>query len=355
MRTSTITVIVAIPLAVAGTVAVAPRPGTSARASVVTQEVPRDLPPGSARPASEEENQLQGKLAASPTDTRVMLDLARLQENRGAVAEAEATLMKMAQADPSSAAAWHPLAAFYNRSGRFNRAIEVLERAADKDPANPGAHHLVGTYYFEKANDSTLGGSDKSAYIERGLAAEDRALATDPEFMPALVYKNLLLRAQAATERDPGRRQVLIREADGLRTRAAQARQDASATHPVVSFANMPPPPPPPPVPGAGEIEWVYADTSYVATGNAKAPRKITDVRPVYPPMAISLGVQGTVVVEAAIDERGRVVSARIVESVRLLDQSAIDAVRQWQFEATTERGGTPTRITVEARFVQPR
>jgi TonB family protein len=115
------------------------------------------------------------------------------------------------------------------------------------------------------------------------------------------------------------------------------------------------PPPPPPPVPGAGEIQWVYAETSYSVTGNSHTPEKIKDVAPVYPPIAIDFGVQGTVVVEAAINRRGRVVDARIVDSVPLLDQSTIDAVKQWEFDpATITPVGKRLVLTVSASFIPP-
>ena len=121
-------------------------------------------------------------------------------------------------------------------------------------------------------------------------------------------------------------------------------------------WSSPPPPQPPPPVPGAGEIQWVYAETSYTASGNTQVLTRIKDVQPVYAPMAMTLGVQGTVVVEASIDHRGRVTNARIVESVPLLNQSVIDAVKQWQFDArTVNAAGDPIRMTVTATFVPPR
>src|SRR5262245_34416986 len=39
--------------------------------------------------------------------------------------------------------------------------------------------------------------------------------------------------------------------------------------------------------------------------GNIKPPRKLTDVRPIYPPEAIAARVQGNVIIEAIIDTNG--------------------------------------------------
>jgi periplasmic protein TonB len=42
--------------------------------------------------------------------------------------------------------------------------------------------------------------------------------------------------------------------------------------------------------------------------------------------------VQGVVIVEARIEPDGRVSNARILRSIPLLDQAALDAVRQWVY-----------------------
>jgi TonB family protein len=360
MRTKTAVLVVAIPIAAILTAAIALPYGVSARIPDMPEQMspPRDLRPGQARPATDEETQLRRKVATSPADPRSMLELARLQESRGAIAEAEATLLKLGQTVSANAVALQALAALYNRSGRFDRAVETLERAAALEPTNPSGHHLVATYYFEKSKDPSLRASDTQAYIEQGIAAENRALEADPDFFEALVYKNLLLREQAAREPDSARQGALIREADGLRTRAAQVHRNTPATPSsagVFRTISPPPPPPPPPVPGAGEIQWVYAETSYTAAGNTNAVTRIKDVRPVHAPMLRTLGVHGTVVVEASVDHRGQVTGARVVESVRMLDQAVIDAVKQWQFDpSTVNPSGNPILITVTAKFVAP-
>ena len=68
-------------------------------------------------------------------------------------------------------------------------------------------------------------------------------------------------------------------------------------------------------------------------------PRKIVDVRPVYPLTARRARVSGVVLVEVEIDEQGHVSHPRVVRSVPLLDQAALDAVAIWQFEPATLRG----------------
>jgi TonB family protein len=116
----------------------------------------------------------------------------------------------------------------------------------------------------------------------------------------------------------------------------------------TVAAPPPPPPPPPPTLPGeqAPDISVSYAEVSYSTLGGAPVPVRLNDVRPVHPPIARWNGVGGMVVVEATVDEQGRVSDARIRESVRMLDQSAIDAVRQWVFQPPMA-GGRPTSVTL--------
>ena len=196
----------------------------------------------------------------------------------------------------------------------------------------------------------------KRAYIERALAAEDRALAADPDYIEALVYKNLLLRTQATLETDAELQAALLHEADTLRNRALELQRARPASYTIPEGTVVtpgPPPPPPPPPPGGvdGPINWVYADTTITAVG--KAPVQTKDMRPVYAPMVIASGYKGEVVLEAKIDAAGKVAQLRVIKSQPMLTQAAIDAVRQWEFDpATVEAAGS--LITVKATFTPP-
>jgi protein TonB len=75
-------------------------------------------------------------------------------------------------------------------------------------------------------------------------------------------------------------------------------------------------------------------------------------VKPVYPAAARSAGVQGAVVVEVTIDRNGRVKDAKVLRSIPLLDQAALDAVKQWQFTPTLLNGvPVPVIMTVTVNF----
>jgi TonB family protein len=86
--------------------------------------------------------------------------------------------------------------------------------------------------------------------------------------------------------------------------------------------------------------------------GQIKAPVKIKDVKPVYPEMAQSARVAGTVIVEATIGEDGKVIDAKIVRSIPLLDKAALDAVRQWEYTPTLLNGvPVPVVLNVTITF----
>jgi TonB family protein len=84
-----------------------------------------------------------------------------------------------------------------------------------------------------------------------------------------------------------------------------------------------------PPVAAAGQHAPVRVG------GDIKEPKKIKHVAPVYPDDARAAGVQGVVILEVLIDENGDVSDAKVLRSVPMLDQAAVDAVRQWRFTPT--------------------
>lgn len=69
--------------------------------------------------------------------------------------------------------------------------------------------------------------------------------------------------------------------------------------------------------------------------GNILPPARTGYVAPVYPPIAIQARSEGTVILEAVIDETGTVRDVTVIRSVPLLDRAAIDAVRQWRYSPT--------------------
>ena len=86
--------------------------------------------------------------------------------------------------------------------------------------------------------------------------------------------------------------------------------------------------------------------------GNVKAPRPVKHVDAVYPEEAKAAGVSGVVIIEALVGTNGSVAEAHILRSVPMLDQSALDAVLQWEYEPTL-LNGEPVEVlmTVTVNF----
>lgn len=80
--------------------------------------------------------------------------------------------------------------------------------------------------------------------------------------------------------------------------------------------------------------------------GLVRMPQKVHHVAPVYPAMAQSAHVTGTVILEALITEDGSVGDVKVLRSVTLLDSAALEAVRQWRYTPTL-LNGVPVKIIV--------
>ena len=73
---------------------------------------------------------------------------------------------------------------------------------------------------------------------------------------------------------------------------------------------------------------------------------------PVYPPLARFAQVEGVVILEATIDAQGRAADVRVVRPIPMLDQAAVDAVRQWVFTPTRLNGvAVPIVMSVTVSF----
>jgi TonB family protein len=117
--------------------------------------------------------------------------------------------------------------------------------------------------------------------------------------------------------------------------------------------AAPPPPPPPPPPPSERDIAAAPWATGAVRVGGAiLQPTKTKHVNPIYPAAARDARVQGVVILEALIGTDGKITNARVLRSIPLLDQAAIDAVMQWEFTPTRLNGQpVPVLMTMTIQF----
>jgi TonB family protein len=72
----------------------------------------------------------------------------------------------------------------------------------------------------------------------------------------------------------------------------------------------------------------------------ATQPALVQGDTPQYSEEARSMGIQGTVLVEALIDQNGRVIAAEVIHSVHpSLDSATLQAVQGWTFTPATVEG----------------
>lgn len=103
---------------------------------------------------------------------------------------------------------------------------------------------------------------------------------------------------------------------------------------------------------GGGAASSIQTEGALRVGGNVRTPRKIKHVNPVYPEIARQARVSGVVIAEIRIGTDGSVEEAHILRSIPLLDQAALDAVRQWRFTPTLMNGqAVPVMLTVTVNF----
>jgi TonB family protein len=93
-------------------------------------------------------------------------------------------------------------------------------------------------------------------------------------------------------------------------------------------------------------------DGVYALGGSVQAPEKISTENVAMPLEVTAGGLSGDVTIMAVIDAVGRVRDAKILQSVRGLDDTALAAVRQWRFAPAMLNGQpVPVRMPVVVRF----
>jgi periplasmic protein TonB len=73
--------------------------------------------------------------------------------------------------------------------------------------------------------------------------------------------------------------------------------------------------------------------------GNVQAAKMVRQIQPMYPQIAKTAHVQGTVILHAIIAKDGSVQELQYISGPALLMRSAMDAVRQWKYQPTLLNG----------------
>jgi protein TonB len=95
-----------------------------------------------------------------------------------------------------------------------------------------------------------------------------------------------------------------------------------------------------------------FAEGAVKVKDQINPPKLVKLVSPVYPEIARQAKIEGVVIVQVRTDAQGRVKDAMVLRSGPLLDQAAIEAVRQWVYEPLLIDGQAREAVfTVTVRF----
>jgi periplasmic protein TonB len=103
---------------------------------------------------------------------------------------------------------------------------------------------------------------------------------------------------------------------------------------------NTAPPPPPKAAPSRIKVG-----------GNVQSASLIRQVQPVYPPIAKTAHVSGTVILHAIIAKDGSIQELQYISGPALLMKSAMDAVHEWRYKPTM-LNGEPVEVDTTVQVV---
>ncbi len=193
--------------------------------------------------------------------------------------------------------------------------------STDVDAAKAALDRATASHADQYAAESLKAAQDARAALDAELAAQQGKLIKSYD-----KTKELAVAAKAAADKAAGDAAAAREKADAI---AAKAKADAAAKSKMRAAAVRP-------------------------GGRIMPPKKIKDVPPVYPALAQSAHVSGEVTIEATIGTDGKVADAKVVHSIPLLDQAALDAVRQWEYLPTMLNGvPVPVVVTVKINFAR--
>ncbi len=112
---------------------------------------------------------------------------------------------------------------------------------------------------------------------------------------------------------------------------------------------NAPPPPPPPP-PGASKRREVSPTfLAWEVTAEVIEPK----AQPIYPDIAKKAGVEGMVVIQIVIDEKGNVLEAVVVlaSPSGIFEDAALEAIYKWKFTPAMQRDN-PIKVQMAQRII---
>jgi TonB family protein len=298
--------------------------------------------------------------------------------------------------DPKNAIALKSLGALHFMTQKYSEARDFYLRAASANPNDADAYYSVGVIDWSAAYKDTVmrksqAGLDTNAEfsdsprdqkncmdlkaanetrINDGLKNLSLAMEKRQDFSDAMSYMSLLYQRKADIEcGNPAARaedyklsRRFAGDAVAVRNRGQQQAAQLSGSAPTnaqnsddVDFSKLaesllfpippppqPPPPPPPPAPvrhgsgqsgAAGDQGQGRGSANRVRITPAEMQKNsIVRLKPEYPRVAAASHIEGDVTLHVVVGKDGRPKTVTAVAGPPILQQAAIDAVKQWTF-----------------------
>lgn len=184
----------------------------------------------------------------------------------------------------------------------------------------------------------------------RQVAVEPAAASSAASATPNLAARSAVKRYIAPSRWDRPAA-AIVDEPGAFLLAVGSGEVQADTSLGVGSLGTLPPPvtETKPPVPPPAET----TPKRITVGGSVQAARLIRQVTPVYPPLAKSARISGTVRLEAVIGPDGNVEQLRAVSGHPLLTPAALNAVREWRYQPTLLNGRAVEVATViDVNFV---
>ncbi len=173
---------------------------------------------------------LQKMLEQDPSDLNTYFALAKLYEDSGQYEQAEQWLNKAKEVNPKDPSVYGQLAGFYDRQGDFDKTQQAYEQWKQVDPRNPEVYYTLASRYWDKVyRDKRLKDPEKRELIQKGLQEANQALQIKPDYIEALTSKGLLIRQEAALEKDRAKYDALMKEAQTYTDKATALQKKKAA------------------------------------------------------------------------------------------------------------------------------
>jgi TonB family protein len=102
---------------------------------------------------------------------------------------------------------------------------------------------------------------------------------------------------------------------------------------------------------GASNVPAIFSGFSPTG-GRVKEPRLVVSSSPNYPAVAKQTGVEGEVTVSAVIDIAGKLTSMKVISGSPLLQQAALESLRNWKYEpALLNDRPLPVQTSITVKF----